>query len=100
MNAGELTSAMVRRALDGLWAAGFTSARALPPGAGYCPEPARPMCPAVLFPLPPRPPVPSEPVHPAYIAYFDPSQGPAPLWCELEEHPAGTWHREGRTWWK
>jgi hypothetical protein len=29
-----------------------------------------------------------------------PVQGPAPLRCELEPHPEGTWHRDGRTWWR
>lgn len=41
------------------------------------------------------------PLHPVHAAYLNAAvQGPAPLRCELEEHPAGTWHREGRAWWK
>ena len=32
--------------------------------------------------------------------YLGPVQGPAPLRCELEPHPEGTWHRDGRTWWR
>lgn len=40
------------------------------------------------------------PVHPGHVAYFDHAQGPAPIGCELDEHPEGTWHRDGRTWWR
>ena len=40
-------------------------------------------------------------VHPVEAAYLNsPVQGPTPLRCELDEHPAGTWHREGRTWFR
>jgi hypothetical protein len=40
-------------------------------------------------------------VSPVDAAYLNsPVLGPTPLRCELDEHPAGTWHREGRTWFR
>lgn len=39
-------------------------------------------------------------VHPVHAAWLDaPVQGPAPLRCALGEHPAGTWHWDGRSVW-
>lgn len=41
------------------------------------------------------------PLHPVHADYLNGLvQGPAPLRCELEEHEAGTWHRDGRTWFR
>jgi hypothetical protein len=40
-------------------------------------------------------------VYPVEAAYLNsPVLGPAPLRCELEPHAEGTWHRDGRTWFR
>jgi hypothetical protein len=107
--AGTLTLAQFERWLDELWAAGrWPSARESDEYAARAALPPDPFCQAVLF-------APDEsvkvafrnelimnriPVHPSQAVYFDPAQGPTPLRCELEPHPEGTWHRDGRTWFR
>jgi hypothetical protein len=46
-------------------------------------------CPAVLFA--PRK---------SLATLVRPVQGPSPLACVREPHQEGTWHRDGRTWWR
>lgn len=108
--AGTLTLARFERWLEELWALGrWPSAREADDYAARAVVPTDPFCGAALF-------APDDrvrqavkweliergiAVHPAEAAYLNsPVQGPAPPQCELEEHEAGTWHREGRTWWK
>jgi hypothetical protein len=108
-SAGPLTAGTMRRWLDELWQ---PRRPVIPRGhrdllEDLLPEPGAGYCRAVLL-------APDDSlgralraelsmrgiaVHPAEAAYLNsPVQGPTPLRCELDEHPAGTWHRDGRTW--
>ncbi len=110
-SAGTLTAETMRRWLDEMWQ---PRRPVIPRGYRDLPEdlpqePEAGHCGAVLF-------APDDrlrraakaeviarriPLHPVHAARLDaPIQGPTPLRCALGEHAEGTWHREGRTWWK
>jgi hypothetical protein len=110
-SAGTLTAETVRRWLDELWQPKRSPLRLsrVETGDDCPPEPRPQRCRAVA--LAPddslRQAVKAEviarciPLHPVHAAYLNADvQGPSPLRCELEEHPAGTWHRDGRTWFR
>jgi|HubBroStandDraft_4_1064222.scaffolds.fasta_scaffold113563_2 hypothetical protein len=100
---GELTPAMISRALDEMW---NPPPRALPPAARLLPPwfcgaalfaPDESLMLAVKYELIAR----RTPVHPLHAVHFVPQQGPAPLSCEREPHPDSPWHWDGTgTWWR
>jgi hypothetical protein len=96
---GTLTPKMIGRALDDLWAGRWNAGPPTLYPDEYLAQLARPLCGALLFPLPPRAPVPVEPVHPLDVPYFAPVQGPQPAACALDEGHRTGWHWDGRGTW-